>query len=69
MSIEDYDFHDEQLDLDFDNSDVNTVNMAVFYHDIRSSTYESDVSFHLVKRDAIALAKHFKLTADDLNTD
>lgn len=66
MSIEKYNFHDEQLDLDFENSDVNTVNMAVFYHDITSSTHESDVSFHLVKCDVIALAKHFKLTSDDL---
>ena len=65
MSIEDYVFHNDELELDADNSDLNTVNMHVFYQDTRDA-HESDVGFYLVKDDVIALAKHFKLTPNDI---
>jgi len=57
MSIEDYEFEEDSFATIYECSNGN----------IEIDT-GCDV-VELTKRDAIAMSKHFKLTADDLNTD
>ena len=55
MSIKEHEFYDKDLSVENNGSEY------IFIKNL-------DGYFWLHKKDIIALAKHFKLTADDLNT-
>lgn len=54
MSIEDYEFDDEDISVVDSTSDLDIIELSI------------GACFYLERRDVIALAKHFKLTSDDL---
>ena len=62
MDIEDYDL-DEHVFLDFAVSEAQSNDIAVTLDTSRAPWIA------LYRDDIIAMAKHFKLTANDLNTD
>lgn len=62
MSIEDYEFSDSDV------MDVSYVNGRLDEFGFVELNLYTD-NLHLQRDDVIALAKHFKLTANDLNTD
>jgi hypothetical protein len=57
MDIEDYEFDDEDISVVDSTSDLDIIELSI------------GACFYLERRDVIALAKHFKLTVDDLNKD
>lgn len=61
MNIEDYEFRDSDLKCSRD-SDSKTI-----YLYLDEPVIFQDLQVYFKKDDVIAMAKHFKLTADDLN--
>ena len=68
MNIEEYEFEDTQILLNAIGQ-YKGQGLSIYFHDIFYDNNREDgneVCFDLMKNDVIALAKHFKLTAEDI---